>query len=90
MIRRTGVSRTGITGRNRGIIKPKQKLVKQKKEDDLEEEKEIVKTNSHKLADKFKDISLGSGINAKNEASKVASEVLPTTKKLNKFIKFNI
>lgn len=85
MIRRTGVSRNGITGRNKGIPKQKQKPVIKN-----EVKPEITKTETHKLSEKFKDVSLGSGVNAKNEASKIASEVLPTTKKLNKFIKFNI
>lgn len=85
MIRRTGVSRNGITGRNKGIPKQKQKPVINN-----EVKPEITKTETHKLSEKFKDVSLGSGVNAKNEASKIASEVLPTTKKLNKFIKFNI
>ena len=85
MIRRTGVSRNGISGRSRGISKQKQKPVINN-----EVKPEITKTETHKLSEKFKDVSLGSGVNAKNEASKIASEVLPTTKKLNKFIKFNI
>ena len=85
MIRRTGVSRNGISGRSRGIPKQKPKPVINN-----EVKPEITKTETHKLSEKFKDVSLGSGVNAKNEASKIASEVLPTTKKLNKFIKFNI
>jgi len=85
MIRRTGVSRNGISGRSRGISKQKPKPVINN-----EVKPEITKTETHKLSEKFKDVSLGSGVNAKNEASKIASEVLPTTKKLNKFIKFNI
>ena len=86
MIRRTGVSRNGISGRSRGISKQKPKPVI----NNNEVKPEITKTETHKLSEKFKDVSLGSGVNAKNEASKIASEVLPTTKKLNKFIKFNI
>ena len=83
------ISRSGVT-QYRGNYNKKRKVRTLKQEVKDAPPTEIPKSTNQKLAEDFKDLSIsGDGFN-KDKLKQVASEVLPTTKKLQKFIKFNI
>jgi hypothetical protein len=82
------INRSGVT-QYRGNYNKKRK-VRTLKQEVKDAPTEIPKSTNQKLAEDFKDLSIsGDGFN-KDKLKQVASEVLPTTKKLQKFIKFNI
>ncbi len=78
------ISKSGIT-EYRGNYKRKRNVPQVKKEENDKSE-----IPNKQLAEDFKDLSIsGEGLK-KEKLQQIASDVLPTTKKLQKFIKFNI